>query len=365
MSKMLKFELNFNTKSMKAIALILSFSFLLSCADKPTEIASEEIENDLVEANGSDYVMVFASCNDQDRPQPLWQPVLEVAPDMFIWGGDNVYADTDDMAKMKADYDKVKANETYMKIATSAQIEGTWDDHDFGKNDAGEEWEKKDEAKDILLDFLDVPEDDERRSREGVYYSKKISAENGSIKLISLDTRYFRTELQKSEVKGRRYDDWPTDHDGTMLGEAQWNWLEKELEDDSADFTIIISSVQFLSKEHGWEKWMNFPGEVEKMRSLLKDAKAKNIMILSGDRHMAEISVDKDAGLSYPLVDFTSSGLTHTWPHFSTEGNEYRVSNIIKRLNFGVLFFDFESKVVTFEIRGRDNFVFERFTQQY
>ena len=365
MSKMLKFELNFKTKFMKAITLFLSFFLLLSCGEKPAEITSEEIQNEQNQKDRADYVMVFASCSDQDRPQPLWEPILDVAPDLFIWGGDNVYADTDDMAKMKADYEKAKANETYARIAATSQIEGTWDDHDYGKNDAGAEWEKKDEAKEILLDFLEVSEDDPRRSREGVYYSQIVNAGKGSIKLIYLDTRYFRTELKRSDVKGRRYDDWPLDHDGTMLGETQWSWLEKELEDDSADFTVIISSVQFLSKEHGWEKWMNFPGEVERFKSLLKAAKAKNIMILSGDRHMAEISVDKDAGLSYPLVDFTSSGLTHTWPHFSTEGNEYRVSNIIKRLNFGVLFFDFENKAVTFEIRGRDNFIFERFTQQY
>jgi alkaline phosphatase D len=350
---------------MKAIATIFSLFLLLSCAEKQEVNSAENLNSDLEQIDVSDYVMVFASCNHQDRPQPLWQPILEVSPDMFVWGGDNVYADTDDMAKMKSDYEKVKSNKIYAKIAARAEVEGTWDDHDYGKNDAGAEWEKKDEAKDILLDFLDVADDDPRRSREGVYYSRIIDTENGSIKLISLDTRYFRSELNNSDTKGRRYDDWPLDHQGTMLGETQWNWLEKELGDDSADFTIIISSIQFLSKEHGWEKWMNFPGEVEKMRSMLKNARAKNIMILSGDRHMAEISVDKDAGLNYPLVDFTTSGMTHTWPHFSTEGNEYRVSNIIKRLNFGVLFFDFDKNSVTFEIRGEDNFVYERFTQQY
>jgi len=350
---------------MRTIASIYALTLLLSCTGKQEESLPADLDNDRDRKEISDYVMVFASCNDPHRPQPLWQPILDVAPDMFVWGGDNVYADTDDMAKMKADYEKVASNEVYARIATQAEIEGTWDDHDYGKNDAGAEWEKKDEAKDILLDFLGVSENDPRRTREGVYYSRNITTEKGSIKLIVLDTRYFRDQLQSSETEGRLYDNWSLKHQGTILGEAQWHWLEKELEDESADFTVIVSSIQFLSKEHGWEKWMNFPAEVEKMRSILKEAKAKNIMILSGDRHMGEVSVDHEAGLGYPLVDFTSSGLTHTWPHFSTEGNEYRVSNIIKRLNFGVLLFDFEAKTVTFELRGKDNFIYERYIQQY
>ncbi|MBT8263063.1 MAG: alkaline phosphatase family protein [Bacteroidia bacterium] len=350
---------------MRLPVLFLAILALFSCGN-PSEVKQANTpENIFTEDNASNFTLVFASCNHQDRPQPLWQPILDTNPDVFIWGGDNVYADTDDMEKMKADYDKVSANPLYAKLKEQTAITGTWDDHDYGKNDAGVEWEKKDEAKEILLDFLGVSNDDPRRSREGVYFSETFNANGGSIKMISLDTRYFRSPLKKSDDLGRRYDSWGMDHQGTMLGDAQWKWLEEELKDDSADFTLIVTSIQFLSKEHGWEKWFNFPSEVEKMRELLKGAKARNIVLLSGDRHMAEISVDDESGLGYPLIDFTSSGLTHTWPHFSTEGNEYRVSNIIKRLNFGVLFFNFENRTVTFEIRGRNNFIFERFTQQY
>jgi alkaline phosphatase D len=350
---------------MKPSILFLMILILFSCVN-PSEKKTEDLsESTFTEGSTADFTLVFASCNHQDRPQPLWQPILDTKPDMFIWGGDNVYADTDDMVKMKNDYDKVSANPLYTNLVEQTTITGTWDDHDFGKNDGGVEWEKKDEAKTILLDFLGVPEDDPRRSRDGVYFSDKIQADGGTIKIIALDTRYFRSPLKRSEDSKRRYDDWEADHDGTMLGETQWKWLEEELRDDTADFTLLVTSIQFLSKEHGWEKWHNFPSEVKKMRELLKSAKAKNIIMLSGDRHMAEISVDENAGLDYPLIDLTSSGLTHTWPTYDTEANEYRVSNIIKRLNFSVLFFDFEKMEVTFEIRGRDNFIFERFIQQY
>jgi alkaline phosphatase D len=348
---------------MKYFSLLLVITSFISCGE-PTEHNSEEENKDLTSPS-YDYRMVFASCNDQDREQPLWKPIIENTPDLFVWGGDNVYADTDDMAKMKADYDKVWANSDYKTLTEQTTITGTWDDHDFGKNDAGVEWEHKEAAKDLLLDFLKVPENDVRRTREGVYTSEMYKTPKGSIKLILLDTRTFRDSLHKSEDPNLRYDAWEGSEGGTILGAAQWNWLEEELQDDSANFTLIVTSIQFLNDQHGWEKWGNHPSEVDKMKEVLVAAKAKNIALLSGDRHMAEISVADIEGLNYPLIDFTSSGLTHTWVDGATEGNPFRISNVIKRLNFGVLLFNFEKNQITFELRGKDNFLYEQHLQQY
>jgi alkaline phosphatase D len=210
-----------------------------------------------------------------------------------------------------------------------------------------------------------VPTNAKVRSRKGVYQSKILKNEKGTIKLILLDTRYFRTPLKESDQKDMRYKPWAEADGGTILGETQWEWFQTELEDDTADFTVIITSIQFLSYQHGWEKWANHPLEVKKMYAVLGAAKAKNIILLSGDRHLAEIAVNRKAGLDYPLIEFTASGLTHTWIDSATEANEYRVSNVIKRLNFGVLHFNFEDQTVLFQIRGAQDFLYEEFVQQY
>ncbi|MEM7185404.1 MAG: alkaline phosphatase D family protein [Bacteroidota bacterium] len=346
-----------------AIIVVLTSLSCRKSPDKAAAAASEEQKNTAEAA--FDFTLVFASCNDQEREQPLWKPIIDHQPDLFVWGGDNIYADTEDMAKMKADYDKVAAHPDYKALAEMTAITGTWDDHDLGENDAGNEYPKIEESKKLMLDFLNVPSDDERRSRDGVYTSQTFTADQGSIKLILLDTRSFRDSLKKSKEPMRRYDAWPEGEGGTLLGAAQWQWLEEELNDDSANFTLIVSSIQFLNDSHGWEKWGNHTSEVKKMEQLLQGAAARNILFLSGDRHMAEISVDTEAGLSYPLIDFTSSGLTHTWIDGATEGNVHRISNVVKRLNFGVLGFDFEKNTVTFEIRGEDDFLYERHIQQY
>ena len=85
--------------------------------------------------------------------------------------------------------------------------------------------------------------------------------------------------------------------------------------------------------------------------------KIKRPFIISGDRHIAEISKMKVPGLPYALYDFTSSGLTHTWSFMDRiEKNEYRTGSLIMAKNFGMLLIDWSVKepVITFEIRGKN-----------
>ena len=297
--------------------------------------------------------------------QPLWKSIIENKPNVFIWGGDNIYADTDDMNVMKAEYNKLKNHPDYVELSKRTLIVGTWDDHDYGKNDAGSEWEAKDEAQQIFLDFLGVSKNNYLRNRKGIYKSNSIQTVNGNIKIIVLDTRYFRSPLKVNPEEGKRYLTWGKGEGGTILGDAQWKWLAKELEDDEPVFTVIVSSIQFLADEHNWEKWGNHPDEVEKMYQTLKNAKSKNIFILSGDRHLAEFSVAEVEGLNYPLVDFTSSGLTKTYPDSPFEFNRHRIGEQVRQLNFGLLKIDLKNETVKMEIRGEDNHVFDVLKQKY
>lgn len=36
--------------------------------------------------------LAFGSCNDQSMEQPLWKHIIEYAPEMWLWMGDNVRA---------------------------------------------------------------------------------------------------------------------------------------------------------------------------------------------------------------------------------------------------------------------------------
>jgi alkaline phosphatase D len=141
-----------------------------------------------------------------------------------------------------------------------------------------------------------------------------------------------------------------------MLGDVQWNWLSERLSTSTADLVLLVSSIQFLSAEHGFEKWQNLPHERERLISLLKQVD-QPVMVLSGDRHISEWSVLKTA--EKEIVDFTSSGLTHSYEDFSGEPNALRKGEVVSVPSYGLLDIDWENKVVTGRMIGNGNAVLQ------
>lgn len=325
--------------------------FAMSCQPNEGKKKVSEKSND---EKSSDFVIAFGSCNNQRMPNPFWQQLTAQKPDIWIWGGDVIYSDTEDMNVLKDNYDIQSKNTDYQNFIKYTKVMETWDDHDYGVNDGGTEYPKKKESQQLFLDFFKVPQSDIRRSREGLYYGEEFKKDSNSIKVIILDTRYFRTPLTKDKTGKKRYVP-NKDKQGTMLGETQWNWLQQELFSSKADVNIIMSSIQFLSDKHGFETWGNMPHEVERLEKIIEASKAKNVIILSGDRHISEFSkkiIGKD---SIPLLDFTSSGLTHSYTNYDGEENPYRVGEVIFQKSYGILRFDFKKRMLIMEMWGEAN----------
>lgn len=293
--------------------------------------------------------IAFGSCNKQDAPQPLWKSIISHKPDVWIWLGDNIYGDTDDMNLLKEKYELQLENSDYKSLTASSKVVGIWDDHDYGKNDAGKEFNKKIESRELMYNFLGVDEDDEIRRKEGGYSAHVFGKGSNKVKIILLDARYFRDELQKDDNKA-----YIPNENGTILGETQWKWLEDELRKKDAAITLVGSGIQFIPEEHEYEKWQNFPNERKRLFDLLKKTGTNGAILLSGDRHIAEISKMELDSLNHPLYDVTSSGLTHTWKEVRDEPNKHRIGDLVARLNYGLLHFDWQDEevIVTMEIRG-------------
>ncbi len=298
-------------------------------------------------------VIAFGSCNKVHMPQNIWADVLANQPDLWIWLGDIVYADTSDARALAAHYKRLKTHPEYRKLRDKVPVIGIYDDHDYGANDAGKGMPNKRAAQRYLLDFLDVPYSAPVRKREGAYQAYLFGKPPRQIKIIVLDTRYFRDTLLPDLSPDRRY--FPN-LEGDLLGETQWAWLERELTHSPAQLHLLVSSIQVLSDEHGHEKWGNFPNARRRLLQLLVKTQPANLLILSGDRHMAEISRMDLKGLPYPLYDFCSSGLTHVRTGLQ-EPNRLRVGPMIVKRNFGLLRIDWEGNrpIVRMEVRGVKN----------
>lgn len=296
--------------------------------------------------------VLFGSCVKQDLPTPIFESMLVVPADLAIFLGDNIYADTSDMAIMRAKYDRLAANTDFVRLRAAFPILATWDDHDFGINDGGADFPMREEAQKEFLDFWNVPEDSPRRARAGVYDAHLFGPPGKRLQVILLDTRYFRSPLRTGERRvGGPYvpDD---DPNKTMLGETQWKWLAEQLR-QPANLRVIATSIQCIPESAGQETWSNLPGERQKLFDLIKDTKAAGVILLSGDRHWSELSRLTER-VPYPMYELTSSSFNQIHPRGTPTVNRFRADDTTyHRENYGVLSIDWGAAdpSVTMQIR--------------
>jgi alkaline phosphatase D len=309
-------------------------------------------------------IIAFGSCSHEFDSVQMWDNIIAHDPMVWIWMGDNIYGDTYDMSVMEQKYNRQKKRPSYQRLLQATKVYGIWDDHDYGINDGGKEYRMKDESKKLMLDFLDVPKTNEVWERKGTYQSYILEDEHIKVKLLLLDTRYFRDTLKINLNPPPKY---LPNIEGTVLGEDQWVWLEKELTQSDADIHLIGSSIQAIPNDHGYEKWGNFPNERQRLFDLIVKTAPARPIILSGDRHIAEFSKINLKGLSYPLYEFTSSGLTHSWNTLSHEDNSHRMGDLIIVKNYRLI--EITTKKNDYHVRmkvmGEDNQILEEIEAKY
>lgn len=329
---------------MKFIRFTLFTSLILisffSCKPVEKSVSGESVD-----------VIAFGSCNRQNRPQPLWKPIISDQPDLWIWMGDNIYGDSPNMDTLRAKYELQNQVPDYQALKAKTPIIGVWDDHDYGINDGGKKFAQKKQSRDIMFDFLGVPENAPERKREGAYSSHLKGTGDNLVKIILLDARYFRDTLERIDKV------YQINQNGEILGEVQWKWLEEELKNSPAKINLISSGVQILPTEHAYEKWANFPKERERLLNLIAKSGAKTPILLSGDRHIAEVMKLTDSRFPKGLYEITSSGLTHTWGEITPEPNQYRIGQLIAKLNYGLALIDWKKQELTFQIKGENGVI--------
>ena len=203
-----------------------------------------------------------------------------------------------------------------------------------------------------FLDFFNEPENSQRRLTPGVYDAKVFGGAGQQVQIILLDTRYFKghhikdTRSKEEKVaaglSGSMGNYVPNqDASVTLLGAEQWAWLEQQLK-QPADIRLIASSTQVIPDQKAMDEWGNYPLERQKLFDLIVSTQANGVVLLTGNVHFSEISSIDTA--SYPLVDFTSSGLTHTAPAYAKANNDYRIAGPFDGKIFGVVEIDWDAK---------------------
>ena len=293
------------------------------------------------------YKIAFGSCLDQDYPQPIWQSIKNENINSFIFLGDNVYGDVPSgkLNKMKKAYAHQK--KLIPDWLFKKDVNVIWDDHDYGINNGGASYPLKKQAQLMYLDFWNISSDDERRKREGIYTNKFINIDGFTVNLVLLDTRYFRSDLNKTIGINSVYKK-NLDLNSTILGNKQWAWLEETI-NKKADLVIISTSIQLLATSHRFEKWSNFPHEHIRMKKLLKQSKIP-VLIISGDRHQGAIYEEDN------LFEITSSSLNKTLSPSKFIGrpkevDDAMIGDMYSGENYGLITIDTEKKEYLIELK--------------
>ena len=349
--------------------------------------------------------IAFGSCSSSAFPSlPHFDVISSLSPSLLLLLGDNVYGDCeptkhdpiwnvpppdggfdrplppeyDTCRPLVHAYDSLSAHPSFLGF-TTVPVYTVLDDHDSGVGDSSSANPHKDVTKSMMLDFFQVPAGDERRGREGLYFSRRF----GDVEVVMLDVRTFSTprvlkddddDDDDDKTNGKyKVDPRPT---STFLGPDQWDWLT-EIHLGSLAIAspprvrVIASGIMFFGDGLGWEHWGLMPHERSRLLSLTNNSSPGNptfTILLSGDRHVGGIynythtttttttttaTSSSSTTTTTTALEVLASSLTHTTPYGAfgggctdartcDEGSEWRVGDLVRENHFGWLEFERE-----------------------
>ncbi|MDX2131348.1 MAG: alkaline phosphatase D family protein [Planctomycetota bacterium] len=258
--------------------------------------------------------VAIIGCHQQPRPAPALERYVEAKPDVVLWVGDNVYADTkDDPTHIERCYAVLESKPGFAALRERSIFMATWDDHDYGMNDDGKNYALKRQSHAIFRKFW-RHEDRIPADRPGVFHADIFGAPGSRLQVIMLDGRFNRDD--------------PGDTADT-LGEPQWAWLAEELK-KPADLRLVVSGYQvLLDRDTKFETWAKFPGARDRLFRLIRETKANGVVFIAGDQHYGEVSRIRGA-LGYDAIELMFAGINQEEPWVF---NSARVSPVANSLH--------------------------------
>ncbi len=305
--------------------------------------------------------IAFTSCVCYEKfpDQPQWLDIENQNPDYLFLLGDNIYMDYFNLFFNKeglgkpSKYEKQVFEETmerkyrtqwnephfkslFKKMKSKNALFGTWDDHDFGWNNA---WgnEVKPEIKDI--------------SRAKFHQWMKNCSTNLPEIYCHLDIEHARVIFLDS----RSYADSPEKTNAKMLGDKQFEFLKEKLNHDKR-YTIICAG---LTMTYGSDNWAEFSTEYSRFCRLVEGR--KDVIFLAGDIHKNKFSPPSPETYfraRRPCYEIVSSGLALNY-----FGLPFKFDNIH---NWGLLELDDDEIIVQlFNKRGKNTYRIDGKTWQH
>ena len=243
------------------------------------------------------FRFAFGSCAriQRDPVQPIWRSLANAAPDLFLWLGDNIYADTLDRRVMALEYQRQRGVAAFHRFGAEVPQLAIWDDHDFGLNNHDRTNPIKTMALDAFRQYWANPSYG-LPDTTGVFFKHTY----GATDFFCLDGRMYRDPNAATD-----------EPDKTLLGKDQLSWLKTSLKESKAVFKILACGSGWTkAKGTGGDSWASFLHERNALFDFIRDERIDGVVLISGDTHCAELNcIPWSSQGGYDFYDLVSSPL--------------------------------------------------------
>lgn len=241
--------------------------------------------------------LAFGSCA-HNKPLALWTQMDESGIDGLVLLGDTPYIDSTKLEVARQKHREFLQVPELAKLIDHTPTWGTWDDHDFGRNDSDGRLPGKENNRQALIEY--------RANREYGHGGQGIYTkfEYGPIEVFLLDTRWFaRTE--KSPVDPSQ---------PTLLGAEQWKWLQASLLASKAKFKLLTCGMIWDDKKNSEsDDWGTYTHERDALYRFIGEHQISGVVLIGGDIHCSRLlKYDTEKTVGYPIHQFIVSPIHHS-----------------------------------------------------
>ncbi len=252
------------------------------------------------------FSFAFGSCvytNEPEFDRPgkpygnsfkIFDEIYNTQPDFMVWGGDNIYlreVDWNTRSGIYKRYMDFKRQPELQKLFANTHHYATWDDHDYGPNDADRGYWGKRWALEAFKDnWVNPNYIFENEGVTGTFFWQDVQ-------FFLLDDRWFRAP---NNLPGDEKD---------YFGDKQIDWLIDALAMSAAPFKFIVAGGQIVNPSADFENMATYTLERQKLLDKITAANINGVIFLTGDRHHSALRKLERPG-TYPLYDVTVSALT-------------------------------------------------------
>ncbi len=220
--------------------------------------------------------IAFGSCAREDESTAaVWRRMGESGADAVVLLGDTPYIDSTELEVQRRRYREFAGMPAMAELVAHTPLYATWDDHDFGRNDTDGNLPGKENSRRAFVEYRANPSAGD--GTQGIYTSFR----RGPVQVFLLDTRTF-AGTEPSPFDAAR---------PSLLGAAQWRWLEAELKASSATFKVLASGMIWngATRPNKPDHWMSYPHEREALFRMLGRLEVSGVMLVGGDIHRSRL----------------------------------------------------------------------------